>query len=116
MGKCIMDSLECYIYSKPPEYITVEPLNKHNVDEIKLDILGNDIKQHEMPVWPIQASFQLARNEKKGVNTQNTKNKYTSKLTIYRTQLPLEPAYALTDYKAQGMSLSPVVADIRTPK
>ncbi|KAF8489213.1 hypothetical protein JB92DRAFT_3129546 [Gautieria morchelliformis] len=35
--------------------------------------------------------------------------------TVYRKQLSLMPAYAFTDYKAQGQTLKPVIVDIGNP-
>ncbi|KAF8511393.1 hypothetical protein JB92DRAFT_2831208 [Gautieria morchelliformis] len=35
--------------------------------------------------------------------------------TVYRKQLSLTPAYAFTNYKAQGQTLQPVIVDIGNP-
>jgi len=35
--------------------------------------------------------------------------------TVERTQLPITPAYAFTDYRAQGQTIEPVIVDLATP-
>jgi hypothetical protein len=38
-----------------------------------------------------------------------------SKGTVHRKQLPITAAYAFTNYKAQGQTLTPVIINIRNP-
>jgi hypothetical protein len=55
-----------------------------------------------VPILPRRASFQLPLPG-------------GSKLTIRREQIPLIPAYAFTDYRAQGQTLPYVIVDIARP-
>ena len=54
-----------------------------------------------VPIFPETSTFTWIRRTQSGIE-QNT---------VSRTQLPLLPAYAYTDYKSQGRSLDAAIAD-----
>jgi hypothetical protein len=60
------------------------------------------LKKGLIPLEPTRRSTQIHLNGKKTM--------------IFRRQLALTPAYAFTDYKAQGQTIQPVIIDLgRTP-
>lgn len=56
---------------------------------------------HVIPISPITKTFSITVGD-------------TIK-TVSRTQLPMTPAYAFTDYRAQGQTIVPVIVDIGPP-
>ena len=78
----------------PPRYVLVK-LNRTKVPSLE------GLPPNVIPIAPITKTF--------------TTNKDDTKLTVYRTQLPLTPAYAFTDYRSQGQTLEPVIVDIGRP-
>ena len=59
-----------------------------------------------VPIEPIQRSFRI--------NFQDTDGGRITR-TVHETQLPITAAYACTDYRAQGQTLSSVIVDISFP-
>ena len=55
-----------------------------------------------VPIFPESTTFTW---------TRNSRTELADVVTITRTQLPLLPAYAYTDYKAQGRSLDYAIVD-----
>ncbi|EUC60383.1 ATP-dependent DNA helicase pif1 [Rhizoctonia solani AG-3 Rhs1AP] len=62
----------------------------------------DDLDDGVIPIVPIRAQFTLKLPNKKV-------------LTIWREQLPLTPAYALTDYRSQGQTIPYIIKDLATP-
>lgn len=56
---------------------------------------------HVIPISPITKTF--------GITVAGTSK------TVSRTQLPITPAYAFTDYRAQCQTIVPVIVDIGRP-
>ena len=54
-----------------------------------------------VPIFPETSSFSWLRRTESGIDQH----------TVSRTQLPLLPAYAYTDYKSQGRSLDAAIVD-----
>jgi hypothetical protein len=106
-----IDGVDCYIYSKPSLYITAETSNR-TCNHDPLDPKEVPVKSRETPIWPVNTVFGLQEKVRKG--GKKNKNAAVHK-KIARMQLPIEPAYALSDYKSQGKSLSPVIANICKP-
>ncbi|KAJ3978543.1 hypothetical protein F5890DRAFT_1398600, partial [Lentinula detonsa] len=69
---------------------------------LKLDSLDEN-------VIPIQPRTQTTR-----VSVQQKKGPLASR-TIKHKQFPLTPAYAFTDYRAQGQTIAVVIIDIASP-
>ena len=78
----------------PPRYVLVK------LDRTKATSLEG-LSPNVIPVVPVKKSFTLTKD---GI-----------KMTVNRTQLPLTLAYAFTDYRSQGQTLSPVIVDIGPP-
>jgi ATP-dependent DNA helicase PIF1 len=58
-----------------------------------------------VPISPTQSSFTYRNNEL-----------YDSSFSIRRSQLPLIPAFCLTDYKAQGQSMDKAIIDLASAR
>ena len=59
-----------------------------------------------VPIEPIRRSFRI--------NFQDANGERLTR-TVHETQLPITAAYACTDYRAQGQTLSSVIVDISSP-
>lgn len=79
-----------------PAYITVK---LHGRPGIKLDGLEEDV----VPIIPTRKLYKI---RKRGCERP---------IDVYRTQFPLTPAYAMTDYRAQGQTFAKVIVDIGKP-
>jgi hypothetical protein len=82
--------------ARPPLCVLVR-LSKADV---KWEIPG--LERGVVPITPIRNRFQVALPN-------------GTKPTLWRTQLPLTPAYAFTDYRSQGQTLPYVIVDLATP-
>lgn len=78
----------------PPAYVLVQ------LDRTKAPKLDG-LPQGVVPVVPIQKEFYI------NVNGRRVK--------VTRTQLPITPAYAFTDYRSQGQTIEYVIVDIGWP-
>ena len=74
----------------PPSAIIFRPLNGKT---IRMQNLPNGT----VPIFPQTKSFTVGN------------------LSVKRTQLPITPAYAFTDYKAQGQTMDTVLVDLAKP-
>ncbi len=61
-----------------------------------------------IPVQPMTSTMRIKLNTK-------TKTGAAMQRTVYRRQYPITPAYAFTDYRAQGQTLPYVLVDIVSP-
>lgn len=99
------------IYIRKPLYALVE-INTSQV-ETDLDGLPSKLipiplikKQFTIPVKQLFGSlFQAVQGRKKVPET----------IRITRTQLPIVPAFAITTYKAQGLTMNKIVVDLQVP-
>jgi hypothetical protein len=82
----------------PPPFILVK-LNRTRASQLK------GLDESVIPIEPITRTFRVDVLEK---GTKLTR-------TISRKQLPITPAYASTDYRAQGQTIGHVLVDIATP-
>lgn len=78
----------------PVRYILVK---LHRTKAPQLEGLSENV----IPISPISKSFNI--------------NVASQRVTVTRTQLPITPAYAFTDYRGQGQTIDPVYIDIGTP-
>jgi hypothetical protein len=78
----------------PPAYILVK---MDRTKAIQLEGLEKDV----LPLVPMERTFAI-------VHEKELK-------TIRRRQLPVTPAYAFTDYRSQGQTISHSIIDIATP-
>lgn len=79
-----------------PSYILV-CLDRTKIRQLEL----SGLPPHIIPISPITKIFNISL-------AGSTK-------TISRAQLPITPAYAFTDYRAQGQTIVPVIVDISRP-
>ncbi|KAF8594056.1 hypothetical protein BDV93DRAFT_502254 [Ceratobasidium sp. AG-I] len=82
----------------PPECVLVR-LDRPS--GIKLTDLADNIA----PVVPFERRYTIPANNGKG----------NASKSIIRRQIPLTPAYSLTDYRSQGQTMSAVIVDIGKP-
>ncbi|PSR77379.1 hypothetical protein PHLCEN_2v7930 [Hermanssonia centrifuga] len=61
-----------------------------------------------LPVQPMTSTMRIKLNAK-------TKKGKPAQRTVHRRQYPITPAYAFTDYRAQGQTLPYVLVDIASP-
>jgi len=73
-----------------------------------------------VPILPVRSNFVYGapagdadRCNNETVNSKTRKKSKGPTFSISRMQLPLVPAYAFTDYKIQGQSLSNVIIDLQ---
>lgn len=78
-----------------PAYLLIE-MDRTRAE--KLDGLPKGV----LPLEPISKSYQITMSNRE-------------KRTVKRTQLPLTAAYAFTDYRSQGQTLTQVIVDIGKP-
>ncbi|KAG8682909.1 hypothetical protein FRC11_014190, partial [Ceratobasidium sp. 423] len=88
------ESLEIHL-QRPPASVLVS-LSHTRAGPIE------DLVQGVVPIVPEQGCFQQPIPGKPAI-------------TIHREQIPLIPAYAFTDYRAQGQTLPYVIVDIASP-
>ena len=77
----------------PPSAVLFSPI-------IPSTIQLQGLTQGTLPIFPLTKTFKLGS---------------TSAVTVKRTQYSLTPAYAFTDYKAQGQTMDSVIVDIGKP-
>lgn len=87
-GECV------WKLSRPPLYILVRLLRT------KIQQLPG-LQPQVIPISPITKTFNISVGGCSSV--------------VSRTQLPITPAYAFTDYRAQGQTIAPVIVDIARP-
>ena len=78
----------------PPRFILVK-LNRTKAPPLE------GLPANVIPIVPVNKTFTITNDG--------------SHLTVTRTQLPLTPAYAFTDYRSQGQTIDPVFVDIGRP-
>lgn len=79
----------------PPKLIYFKP------EQCTLPALSN-LPQGILPIKSSSSSFKISLLN-------------GSTVSINRQQFPMETAYSLTDYKAQGSTITPVILDLRSP-
>ncbi|KAI0076306.1 hypothetical protein K474DRAFT_1645141 [Panus rudis PR-1116 ss-1] len=86
--------------TKPPAYVLVK------LDWTRLPPL-NGLPPGVVPIEPAKKSFTI--------HVPSSSSSTPIKKTVSRRQLPITPAYAFTDYRAQGQTITNVIVDIATP-
>lgn len=64
------------------------------------------LDRNVVPIEPIYCTIRIELD---------TSGQQTVTKTVHQSQLPITAAYACTDYRAQGQTLSSVIVDIATP-
>ena len=74
-----------------------------------------DLEYEVVPILPVRSYFTYGSDQATPDedNTDGKRKKKGPSFGISRLQLPLLPAYAFTDYKIQGQSLSAVILDLQ---
>ncbi|KAK6996628.1 PIF1-like helicase-domain-containing protein [Favolaschia claudopus] len=85
-------------------HYSIDEKKRRYVDCAYVEIPGSNVNLHSLgpdivPIVPVPAFFDYVADDER-------------KFPITRLQLPLLPAYAYTDYKAQGKSLKSVIVDL----
>ena len=96
------------IYSKEAEEVATAKLPLYLL--VKLDWTRTTplegLQEAVIPVEPMTQTLQIQLAGKDGK---------TIRRTVKRRQFPVTPAYAFTDYRAQGQTIPYVIVDIATP-
>ncbi|KAJ7793639.1 hypothetical protein B0H14DRAFT_2393262 [Mycena olivaceomarginata] len=84
--------------------LSVDEKGRRYADCVYVEIPGSNVRLHQLgkdivPIVPMQSVFEYIADN--GL-----------KYHVGRKQLPILPAYAYTDYKAQGKSLQRVIVDL----
>lgn len=64
------------------------------------------LEDHVIPIVPMSVSYRVKMSSKEGDGRQRT---------IRRTQFPITPLYAITDYRSQAQTLPIIIVDIAPP-
>src|SRR5258708_40117277 len=78
----------------PPAYILVK---MNRTKAVQLESFDKDV----LPLVPLERTFTVAHSREHK--------------SIIRRQLPITPAYAFTDYRSQGQTISHTIIDVGTP-
>ncbi|KAF8673089.1 helicase family, partial [Rhizoctonia solani] len=89
--------------SRLPAYILVK------MDRTRAGAL-RDLSQGTLPIVPVMQTYNII------VPTMQSDGQVSNvRRTVERWQFPITPAYAFTDYRAQGQTIPAVLVDIATP-
>ena len=98
------------IYVRKPLYALVE-MNSSQVETI-LD--GLPLKL--IPISLVKKEFSISIKQQLGpVLEQRSGRKAPDMIHVTRTQLPIVAAFAITTYKAQGLTMEKIVVDVQLP-
>ncbi|KAI0245741.1 hypothetical protein BJV78DRAFT_1084553, partial [Lactifluus subvellereus] len=65
-----------------------------------------DLEENVVPIQPLSTNVQV---EMSGMQTGKVRR------NVVRRQFPITPAYAFTDYRSQGQTISHVIVDLASP-
>ena len=88
------------VWDRPPLCLFVKA--KHQEKTTNLSALRPNI----IPIYPSSSPVP---------STGHTPSRNTKNISIQRFQLPVSPAFAITDYKSQGLTFDNAVLDLRRP-
>ena len=99
------------IYIRKPLYALVE------ISTSQLDTRLEGLRPKLIPIPLIRKQFTVSLKQLFGSLLERNLNnkKVTEVIQVTRTQLPIVPAYAITTYKAQGLTMSRIVVDLQVP-
>ncbi len=99
------------IYIKRPLYALVE-INTSQV-ETSLDGLPHKV----IPIPLIKEQFAVPIKQLFGrlIERVQDEKKVSETIQVTRTQLPIVPAFAITTYKAQGLTMNKIIIDLQVP-
>jgi len=99
------------IYIKRPLYALVE-INTSQV-ETSLDGLPPKL----IPISLIKEQFTVPIKQLFGrlIERVQGEKKVSETIQVTRTQLPIVPAFAITTYKAQGLTMNKIIVDLQVP-
>ena len=98
------------IYVRKTLYALVQ-INSSQV-ETSLDGLQSKL----IPISLVKKEFSISIKQLLGpLLEQRSGRKAPDMIHVYRTQLPIVPAFAITTYKAQGLTMGKIVVDLQLP-
>ena len=99
------------IYVRKPLYALVEI----NTSHVGASLDG--LRPKLIPIPLMKKQFTVSIRQLFGQRFENTqgRRKVTETIRVTRTQLPIVPAFAITTYKAQGLTMNRIVVDLQAP-
>lgn len=99
------------VYVRKPLYALVEI----NTSQVEANLDG--LRPKLIPIPLIRKQFTVPIKQLFGQRFEGMqgKIKVTEVIQVTRTQLPIVPAFAITTYKAQGLTMNKIVVDLQAP-
>jgi hypothetical protein len=99
------------IYIQKPLYALVEI----NTSQVETSLDG--LRPKLIPIPLIKKQFTVSIQQLFGrlLERVQGEKKVSQVIQVTRTQLPLVPAFAITTYKAQGLTMNKIVVDLQVP-
>ena len=98
------------IYVRKPLYALVE------MNSSQLETNLDDLQLKLIPISLVKKEFSISIKQLLGpLLGQRSGRKAPDMIHVTRTQLPIVPAFAITTYKAQGLTMGKIVVDVQLP-
>jgi hypothetical protein len=99
------------VYIRKPLYALVE------INASQLETSLDGLRPKLIPIPLIKKQFTVPIKQLFGQLFERTqgREKVTQVIQVTRTQLPIVPAFAITTYKAQGLTMNKIVVDLQVP-
>ena len=98
------------IYVRKPLYALVEM----NSSQVETNVDG--LQPKLIPISLAKKEFSISIKQLLGpLLEQRSGRKVTGMIHVTRTQLPIVPAFVITTYKAQGLTMGKIVVDLQLP-
>ncbi|CAF1523971.1 unnamed protein product [Adineta ricciae] len=99
------------IYVRKPLYALVEI----NTSQVETNLDGLRPKLIPIPLVKKQFTVPIKQLFGRLLDRVQSEKKVPQLIQVTRTQLPIVPAFAITTYKAQGLTMNKIVVDLQVP-
>ena len=99
------------IYTRKPLYALVEI----NTSQVETNLDGLRPKLIPIPLVKKQFTVPIKQLFGRLFERGHSGKKVPEAIQVTRTQLPIVPAFAITTYKAQGLTMNKIVVDLQVP-
>jgi hypothetical protein len=99
------------IYIRKPLYALVEI----NTSQVETSLDGLRPKLIPIPLTKKRFTVSIKQLFGRQVERMQGGKKVSQVIQVTRTQLPIVPAFAITTYKAQGLTMNKIVVDLQVP-
>ena len=91
-------------------YVLVE------INSLQVETSLDGLQSKLIPISLVKKEFSISIKQLLGpLLEQRSGRKAPDMIHVYRTQLPIVPAFAITTYKAQGLTMGKIVVDLQLP-